>query len=111
MSFWNNTAGDPYYTLSGDCLRPFFSESDVYKDTDLGQHSWQGYSATRFARVETPHPPTKTVSDNDEKDVTEDTLGSMDESFTYKISENVPMQADSRFYYTNYQIVDKLEPS
>ena len=110
MSFWNNTAGDPYYTLSGDCLRPFFSESDVYKDTDLGQHSWQGYSATRFARVETPHPPTKTVSDNDEKDVTEDTLGSMDESFTYKISENVPMQADSRFYYTNYQIVDKLEP-
>lgn len=110
-SFWESN-GVPFYSMSDttSTSHPFFTVDDVMNASDLGNHSWQGYIASRPARVATPHPPAKTVSDSDEKDVTTNTLKDMDEGYSYKISENVPMQASNKFYYTNYQIVDKLEP-
>lgn len=108
-SFWN-LSGAPYYCLGGDMTNPYFSDNDIYNDTKLGEHSWQGYEATRFARVETPNPPVKTVSDSNETDVTANTLTDIDEQYTYKISEAVPLQGDPKFYYTSYQIKDVLEP-
>ena len=110
LAFYNNSKGDPLYCLGGDSTNTWFSKNDVLADKDLGGHSWQGYSATRYARVSTPHPPAKTVTDNDEVDVINNTLKNIDEQYTYKISEAVPFQGDSKFYYTSYQIKDVLEP-
>lgn len=109
-TFWNNDLGNPlYYGMTGG-RHPHFTESDVINDPEKVLYSWLGYTATRFARVETPHPPVKTVSDSDETNVQENTLASITEGFSYKISENVPLQSNSKFYYSSYKITDKLEP-
>lgn len=108
LTFWNNDLGLPfYYGMSGGRY-PHFTERDVRNDPDLGKYSWLGYTATRFARVTTPYPPVKTVSDSDETDAQENTLDMREEIFTYKISENVPLQSDRKFYYTDYSISDTL---
>ncbi|MCC2255562.1 isopeptide-forming domain-containing fimbrial protein [Ruminococcus sp. CLA-AA-H200] len=90
--------------------QPNFSESDIRSNPSLAAYNWSAFTKARVARVTTPHPPTKTVTDTDEKDVQANTLSGMDETYTYKISENVPLQSQERFYYTSYQIRDELEP-
>lgn len=107
---WENENGQVYYQGMNNGRYPHFSEEDVMNNPELGSHSWQSYTASRFARVTTPHPPVKTVTDNDETDVEENTLTSLTEGFSYKISQNVPLQSQTKFYYTSYQVTDVLEP-
>ena len=49
------------------------------------------------------------MTDNDEADVEENTLSSISEGFSYKISQNVPLQSQEKFYYSSYQVKDELE--
>lgn len=109
-TMWESESGQIYYQGMNNGRHPHFTEEDVVNNPELGSHSWQSYTASRFARVTTPHPPVKTVSDNDETDVEQNTLSSLSEGFSYKISQNVPLQSQTKFYYTSYQIADTLEP-
>lgn len=109
-AFWKNDLGLTCYTGVCNGWQPHFTEMDELKDPSLGVHSWQGYVVSRFARVETPYPPVKTVTDTDETDVSENTLYSLEEQYTYKISQNVPYQSQQRFYYERFCVSDTLEP-
>lgn len=104
-SLWKNDLGRRLYLQVN---MPCFSENDVmYDDLEKGVYSWQGYQATRFARVTTPNP-VKNVTDMDEDTVRNNTLSSIDEEFYYKISHNVPLQ-NSKYYYSEYRVTDQLE--
>lgn len=109
-AFWKNDLGLTCYTGACNGWQPHFTENDEISDPSLGAHSWQGYVVSRFARVETPYPPVKTVTDSDETDVSENTLYSLEEQYTYKISQNVPYQSQQRFYYERFAVSDTLEP-
>lgn len=108
-SLWKSDTGLTFYSGMNDGRHPHFSEQDVVNDPELGNHAWQEYIASRFARVDTPYPPVKTVSDEDEENVEENTLASISEPFTYTISQNVPLQSQEKFYYTEYKVTDTLE--
>lgn len=108
-TMWESENGQVYYQGMNNGRHPHFTEADVVNDPELGSHSWQSYTASRFARVTTPYPPVKTVTDNDEADVEENTLSSISEGFSYKISQNVPLQSQEKFYYSSYQVKDELE--
>ncbi|HBB61334.1 MAG TPA: hypothetical protein DCZ61_06045 [Lachnospiraceae bacterium] len=66
--------------------------------------SWQGLYFKRLGRVSIPDIA-KTVSDSDEKRVTENRLLTADERFTYTLSHNVPAEFE-QFFYSSYQLRD-----
>ena len=79
--------------------------SIVKEDGNLRQ-SWQGLYFHRLGRISIP-PLYKTVSDADEKSVTENRLVRADEPFEYILSHVVPGESE-RFYYDSYQITDTI---
>ena len=70
--------------------------------------NWQGLYYARLGRISIP-PVTKTVSDRNETDKSENTLTTRDESFVYTINHAVPGEYE-RFYYTSYQVIDQISP-
>ena len=50
----------------------------------------------------------KTISDKDETNVTNNTLSSKDEEFTYRVSEYLPELAPT-YYYTSYALTDTVD--
>lgn len=70
------------------------------------QYSYFGYSAKKPVKT-APLIPTKTVTDNDEKDVKENTLDGLGQVYTYTIKHKVPDEMPE-FYYSNYEMHDQL---
>lgn len=68
---------------------------------------WQGLYYGRMGRVSLSEPLSKTVSDTDEKDVSENTLKDRGEHFIYKLSHYVPYEMEM-FHYTSYTIYDEI---
>lgn len=67
---------------------------------------YQGFSARRMARTSLP-VPAMTVTDEDEKAVQKNQLGSLDEVFYYTVSQNIPKE-ESAFYYNDFTVKDVL---
>lgn len=68
---------------------------------------WQGLYYGRMGRVSISEPLSKTVSDANEKDVSENTLNDREEHFTYKLSHYVPYEMEM-FHYASYTIYDEV---
>ena len=68
--------------------------------------SWFGYIAKKPLPTETLNPE-KTVSDNDESEVTADMLDSLKEPVTYDIKHIVPDEF-AEFYYGSYSMTDQI---
>ena len=68
---------------------------------------WQGLYYGRMGRVSLSEPLSKTVSDVDEKDMSENTLKDRKEHFTYKLSHYVPYEMEM-FHYASYTIYDEI---
>lgn len=68
---------------------------------------WQGLYYGRMGRISLSEPLSKTVSDTDEKNVSENILKSREEHFTYKLSHYVPYEMEM-FHYTSYTIYDEI---
>ncbi len=68
---------------------------------------WQGLYCGRMGRVSLSEPLSKTVSDSDEKDTSENTLKDREEHFTYKLSHYVPYEMEM-FHYASYAIYDEV---
>ncbi len=69
--------------------------------------SWQGIYPKRLGRVSIP-PVAKTVSDEDEIDVTKNRLRDDELRYTYTLSHNVPGE-NEEFYYDTYTVSDVFE--
>ena len=78
----------------------------IVNDQGTLWQSWQGLYYKRFGRVSLP-PVTKTVSDSDETDVTDNRLKNREEAFTYSLHNTVPGEIE-QFYYSSYQITDTI---
>lgn len=68
---------------------------------------WQGLYYGRMGRVSISEPLSKTVSDANEKDVSENTLNDREEHFIYKLSHYVPYEMEM-FHYASYTIYDEV---
>lgn len=82
------------------------SDYDIYKSGNLWQ-GWQGIFFKRLAKIPISEPLSKTVSDNNEKDVLKDRLDNRNETFTYKLSHYVPYE-QSDYWYDSYKITDTI---
>ena len=69
--------------------------------------SWQGLHFKRLGRISIPGI-FKTVSDTDEKDVTDNRLTDDEMEYTYTLSHNVPAESED-FYYSSYRVTDVFE--
>ena len=69
--------------------------------------SWQGIYYKRLGRVSIP-PVSKTVSDEDETDVTKNRLREDELRYIYTLSHNVPGE-NEEFYYDTYLVSDEFE--
>lgn len=82
------------------------SDYDIYKSGNLWQ-GWQGIFFKRLAKIPISEPLSKTVSDNNEKDVLKNRLDDRNETFTYKLSHYVPYE-QSDYWYDSYKITDTI---
>ncbi|MBP3900291.1 MAG: hypothetical protein J6D53_02360, partial [Blautia sp.] len=69
--------------------------------------NWQGIYPKRLGRVSIP-PIVKTVSDEDEIDVTKNRLRDDELRYNYTLSHNVPSE-NEEFYYDTYMVSDVFE--
>lgn len=69
--------------------------------------NWQGIYPKRLGRVSIP-PVAKTVSDEDEIDVTKNRLRDDELRYNYTLSHNVPSE-NEEFYYDTYMVSDVFE--
>lgn len=65
-----------------------------------------GYIAKKPAKT-APIPPSKTVSDSNEKEVQSNTLGLLDEGYEYNVYQTVPDEWKD-FYYSSYILSDEI---
>ncbi|BAO08739.1 cell wall surface anchor family protein (plasmid) [Enterococcus mundtii QU 25] len=70
--------------------------------------SWFGNTAVKPARSDDPNPE-KTVTDIDEKEVTQNQLAQMNETFTYSITQNISGQLE-QFYHRSFEMIDEIIP-
>ncbi len=82
------------------------NDYDIYKSGNLWQ-GWQGIFFKRLTKIPISEPLSKTVSDNNEKDVLKDRLDDRNETFTYKLSHYVPYE-QSDYWYDSYKITDTI---
>lgn len=78
------------------------------KDTDVATRNWQyvesGQSMVNFE----PGDPEKTVTDADETEVKDNTVGHLGETWTYNVSQAIPAVAEN-FYYDSFVFEDTIE--
>ena len=56
-----------------------------------------------------PSSPVKTVTDQDEKDVKENTVEHLGGNWTYTVEQSIPSNMPSNFYYDNFSFEDQIE--
>ena len=56
-----------------------------------------------------PSSPVKTVTDQDEKGVKENTVEHLGENWTYTVEQSIPSNIPSNFYYDNFSFEDQVE--
>ena len=56
-----------------------------------------------------PSFPVKTVTDQDEKDVKENTVEHLGGNWTYTVEQSIPSNMPSNFYYDNFSFEDQIE--
>ena len=83
------------------------ADYSIEHDGGLLHQSWQGLHYRRLGRISIP-PVSKTVSDQDEKDVTDNRLKEDELNYTYTLSHNVPAES-SEYYYSSYKVSDVFE--
>lgn len=81
---------------------------DVPVQTNWGDWDWFGNTAVKPARSDDPNPE-KTVTDTDEKEVTQNQLAQMNETFTYSITQNISGQLE-QFYHRSFELFDEIIP-
>lgn len=81
----------------------------------FGNNNWNNYNYAYFGmfgydmvKKDTPLP-TKTVSDNDETDKTENTIENPDDSFTYEVKQEIPTGMSPVLYYKSFEIQDEID--
>lgn len=80
----------------------------TYGTENKGTWSHFGYLAYAMFKP-TPNDPTKTVSDNDEKNTDEVMLSNADETFTYKVKQVVPSGYGPGTYFKSFTLEDTLK--
>ena len=83
------------------------SDYSIFRENGNLYRSWQGIYPGRLGRVSIP-PISKTVSDMDEKDVTDNRLSEDERSYDYTLHHTVPAESEE-FYYTAYTVTDDFE--
>ena len=73
--------------------------------TNQEQYVGTGQSMTEFE----PSSPVKTVTDQDEKDVKENTVEHLGGNWTYTVEQSIPSNMPSNFYYDNFSFEDQIE--
>ena len=73
--------------------------------TNQEQYVGTGQSMTEFE----PSFPVKTVTDQDEKDVKENTVEHLGGNWTYTVEQSIPSNIPSNFYYDNFSFEDQIE--
>lgn len=73
--------------------------------TNQEQYVGTGQSMTEFE----PSSPVKTVTDQDEKGVKENTVEHLGENWTYTVEQSIPSNIPSNFYYDNFSFEDQVE--
>ncbi len=73
--------------------------------TNQEQYVGTGQSMTEFE----PSSPVKTVTDQDEKDVKENTVEPLGGNWTYTVEQSIPSNMPSNFYYDNFSFEDQIE--
>lgn len=96
------------FTYSEDFAQREKNSGQPLPPKNNNEYSYFGYSAKKPVRT-APLVPTKTVTDNDEVKVKENTLDSLGQVYTYTINHKVPDEM-KEFYYSNYEMQDELIP-
>lgn len=73
--------------------------------TSQEQYVGTGQSMTEFE----PASPIKTVSDQNEKDVKENKVEHLGESWTYTVEQSIPSNIPENFYYDSFRFEDQIE--
>ncbi len=74
------------------------------------QGTWSHFGYLAYAMFKpTPNDPTKTVSDNDEKNADAVMLSNADETFTYKVTQVMPSGYGSGTYVKSFTLEDTLK--
>lgn len=71
------------------------------------QEQYVGFGQNMF--VVPPVPPTKTVSDEDETDVTKNTVRDLGKSWTYSVSQPISQGIPKNFYFDKFIFKDTIE--
>lgn len=69
------------------------------------QYVGSGQSMVNIA----PARPTKTISDDDETDVTKNTIRDLAKTWTYTVEQTVPSDIPQNFYYDKFEFQDQIE--
>lgn len=84
---------------------PEFANSNADYFT-YGYYSWAYFNALGYGPYSLPEP-IKNVTDTNEFNVTENTI-SESENFSYSITQHVPLEASSNYYYKSFLVEDNL---
>ena len=78
---------------------------DTEGPTNQEQYVGSGQAMTQFQ----PANPTKSISDDDETEVTKNTLRDLSKTWTYTVEQTVPSGIPQNFYYDKFEFQDQVE--
>lgn len=92
------------FTFEGNSFEYTFGRN-LAEPTRHDQYVGSGQNMTRFNTV----PPTKTVSDNNETDVTSNTAEHFGQEWTYSVEQVIPTRIPTAHYYSTFNFEDQIE--
>lgn len=78
---------------------------DTEGPTNQEQYVGSGQAMTQFS----PAHPTKTVTDDNETEVTKNTVTDLAKTWTYTVEQTVPSGIPQNFYYDKFEFQDQIE--
>lgn len=78
---------------------------DIEEPTNQEQYVGSGQAMTQFS----PAHPTKTVTDDNETEVTKNTVTDLAKTWTYTVEQTVPSGIPQNFYYDKFEFQDQIE--
>lgn len=92
------------FTFQGDSFECTFGRN-LAEPTRRDQFVGSGQNMTRFKTV----PPTKTVTDNNETQVTSNTVEHFGQDWTYNVDQVIPTGIPTAHYYSSFIFEDQIE--
>lgn len=92
------------FTFQGDSFECTFGRN-LAEPTRLDQYVGSGQNMTRFKTV----PPTKTVTDNNETQVTSNTVEHFGQDWTYNVEQVIPAGIPEAHRYSKFAFEDQIE--